>query len=58
MDAKQILEGKKPDVPLEPEDILIIPDNQPRNVAIKALETAVNIGTGITIWRVGYNVPR
>jgi len=58
IDAKLILQAKKPDLALEPDDILIIPHNQPRNVAIRAIETAVNIGSGITIWRVGYGVPR
>lgn len=58
VDAREILRSKKPDIALEPEDIVVIPDNTPKNIAIKAIETAVNIGSGITIWRVGYAAPR
>ncbi|HEX5432155.1 MAG TPA: polysaccharide biosynthesis/export family protein [Bryobacteraceae bacterium] len=57
VDASKILSAKAPDIALEPGDILLIPVNQPRNVAIRALETAVNIGSGIAIFRVGYPVP-
>ena len=51
LDMKKILEGKAPDVPLQPEDILFVPASTPKKAAIRAVEAAVQIGTGIIIWR-------
>jgi polysaccharide export outer membrane protein len=48
---KSILAGKSPDVPLQPNDILFVPNNAPRNAALRGLETAIQLGTGILIWR-------
>lgn len=53
LDLKRILSGKSEDLSLKPDDILFVPTNNGKNIAIKSLEAAVNIGTGITIWRVG-----
>jgi polysaccharide export outer membrane protein len=51
LDMKKILAGKTPDVPLQPEDILFVPSSTPKKAAIRAAEAAVQIGTGIIIWR-------
>jgi len=51
LDLKKILAGKAPDVPLQPEDILFVPASTPKKAAIRAAEAAVQIGTGIIIWR-------
>jgi polysaccharide export outer membrane protein len=51
-----ILAGKESDVPLQPNDILYVPDNRSKMAALRAIETAVAVGSGIAIWRVG--VPR
>ena len=53
VDLSQILSGKGEDIAMRPDDILVVPNNQAKSAAIRALETAVNVGTGITIWRVG-----
>jgi polysaccharide export outer membrane protein len=53
VNIKQILAGKSRDIMMEAEDILFIPNNATRNVALRAAEAALNVGTGITIWRVG-----
>jgi len=53
VNIKQILAGKSRDIMMEPEDILFVPNNTTRNVALRAAEAALNVGTGITIWRVG-----
>jgi polysaccharide export outer membrane protein len=47
----KILTGKSPDVPLQTEDILFIPGNAPKKAGIRALEAAIQAGTGIAIYR-------
>jgi polysaccharide export outer membrane protein len=51
VDLTRILNGKVPDVPMESEDILFVPNSLPKKAAIRALETAVQIGTGVAIFR-------
>jgi polysaccharide export outer membrane protein len=51
VDLKKILAGKGSDIPLAPEDILFIPASTPKRAAIRAAEAAVQVGTGIAIWR-------
>jgi polysaccharide export outer membrane protein len=51
VDLTRILSGKLPDVPMESEDILFVPNSLPKRAAIRALETAVQIGTGVVIFR-------
>jgi polysaccharide export outer membrane protein len=51
IDLKQILSGHKGDVKLLPEDILLVPNNLPKNVALRGLEAAISIGTGLAIYR-------
>ncbi len=51
VDLRRILAGKASDVPLQPEDILFVPASTPKRAAIRAAEAAVQIGTGIVIWR-------
>ena len=46
-----ILQGKSADVPLQPNDILLVPRDNVRQFAIKAAETAVAVGTGILIFK-------
>lgn len=47
----KILSGKAPDVELQADDILFIPDSTARNIGIRAAETALQIGTGVVIFR-------
>jgi len=51
VDLKKILAGKGPDVPLRADDILFIPTSATKNVALRSLEAAVQIGTGLAIYR-------
>ncbi len=51
VDLKKILAGKANDVSLQPDDILFIPASTPKRAAIRAAEAAVQIGTGVAIWR-------
>jgi polysaccharide export outer membrane protein len=49
--VKKILDGDAPDIQLHAEDILFVPNNIPKQAGLRALESAVNIGTGMAIWR-------
>ena len=55
LDLRKVLTGKSRDFALRAEDILYVPDNKPKSVALRAVEAAVNagtgIGTGIVVWR-------
>jgi polysaccharide export outer membrane protein len=51
VDVKKILDGKTSDVHMEPEDILFVPASAPKKAAIRALEAAVQMGTGLVIYR-------
>jgi polysaccharide export outer membrane protein len=46
-----LLEGRDPDISMQPEDILFVPSSAPKKVALRALEAAIQLGTGIVIWR-------
>ncbi len=47
----KILESKEPNVMLRPDDILFVPNNVPKNMALRGLEAAIQMGTGVVIWR-------
>jgi polysaccharide biosynthesis/export protein len=49
VNLKAVMDGA-PDVPMQPEDILFIPNNAPKNVMLRTLDTAVQMGTGVVIW--------
>lgn len=51
VDVKKILAGKENDVPLEPDDILFVPGSKSKNLVLRSLEAAVQIGTGVAIYR-------
>jgi polysaccharide export outer membrane protein len=51
VDVKRILSGRMPDVALEPDDILFIPGSTGKKVAMRGVEAAIQLGTGILIWR-------
>ncbi len=50
VDVKSILSGKKPDMPLHPNDVLFVPNSASKNAALRGVETAIQMGTGIVIW--------
>ncbi len=51
VNLQQILEGKAPDLQLHPNDILYIPDNVSRSATRRAAEAAIQIMTGVVIFR-------
>jgi polysaccharide export outer membrane protein len=51
VDLKEISDGSKADVILEPDDILFIPTSAPKKAALRAVEAAIQMGTGVVIWR-------
>jgi polysaccharide export outer membrane protein len=48
---KKILQAKAPDLPLQADDIVFVPSSKGKNIAVRSLETLVQIGTGISIRR-------
>jgi polysaccharide export outer membrane protein len=53
VDLKRVLSGQDKDVPMEPEDILLVPGSKTRTALLRGLESALQIGSGIAIYR-GY----
>jgi len=50
VDIKRVLAGKAEDIGLRANDVLFIPDSSSKQVAKKALDTALQTLTGLTIW--------
>lgn len=51
IDLQKVLAGSAEDVALHPNDILFVPNSTPKRAAIRAMEAAIEAGTGIAIWR-------
>lgn len=51
VDMRKILEGKSGDVALLPNDVLFIPNSVSKSALIRGLEAALQIGTGVAIYR-------
>jgi hypothetical protein len=45
------LEGTAPDLPLRANDILFVPGNKAKNITVRALKAAIQVGVGAAIWR-------
>ncbi len=50
VDLSKILDGKSPDVRMQAEDILFVPNSIPKRAAIRALEAAIQMG-GLAVLR-------
>jgi polysaccharide biosynthesis/export protein len=50
-DLGKILSGKSPDVPLQPNDILFVPRSATKTASLRAAEAAIQIGTGLAVYR-------
>jgi polysaccharide biosynthesis/export protein len=48
---RDLLAGTRPDIPLLPNDILLIPKSAAKNATLRAIETGIQLGTGVLIWR-------
>ncbi len=51
VDLSKILSNVAPDPTLQADDIVVVPNNTSRNVVLRAAETALQIGTGVVIFR-------
>ena len=51
VDLRKTLAGSAPDVGLQPEDILYVPSSMSKKAIIRGMEAAIQLGTGIIIWR-------
>jgi polysaccharide export outer membrane protein len=51
IDLRSIIAGRSADVPLNGEDILFVPNSAAKSATARGLEAAVQIGTGLAIWR-------
>jgi polysaccharide export outer membrane protein len=51
VNVKDVLNGKKSDIALRGDDILFIPGSTGKKAALRALEAAIQTGTGLAIWR-------
>lgn len=47
----KLMDGKGPDVVLQPDDILYIPNSTAHAIKVAAISAAIAAGTGILIWR-------
>jgi len=50
VNLKQLLEGKVSDVPLQPGDILFVPNSKAKTAAFKSLQSIVNAVSGMAIY--------
>jgi polysaccharide export outer membrane protein len=51
VDLKKMLSGQSEDLALKPDDILFIPSSVPKKFAVRSIEAAVQMATGVVIWR-------
>jgi polysaccharide export outer membrane protein len=51
LDLNKLLAGKLPDVMLQPNDILVVPNSSAKSASYRALEAIVNTGSGVAIYR-------
>ena len=54
VDLKKVLNQQSEDLQMRASDVLYIPDSHVKEFLFAALQTAVAVGTAITIYRVGY----
>lgn len=51
VNLNRVLEGKDEDVHMRPDDILWVPTNLPKSAMIRGAQAAVEMATGVVIWR-------
>ncbi len=51
INVQKILQGKAPDLQLQQEDILFVPNNAPKSAALRGVEAAIGIGSALVIYR-------
>ena len=55
VDLKKVLERAAEDVPLQPSDILYVPDSASKQAMYRALEFGVALGAGVALYRLAYH---
>jgi len=55
VDLKKVLERAAEDVPLQPSDILYVPDSASKQAMYRALEFGLALGAGVALYRVAYH---
>jgi len=51
VDLKRVLAGRAPDIAMLPNDILFVPDSMGKKALRRAAEAAIQLTTGVIIWR-------
>lgn len=51
VDLAMVMAGKAPDIQLHPNDVLFVPDNVPASAMKRATEAAIQMATGVMIYR-------
>jgi polysaccharide export outer membrane protein len=51
VNLKRVMTGKGEDIQLQPGDILFIPGSTIKRASIRAIEAAIQMGTGLAVWR-------
>jgi polysaccharide export outer membrane protein len=54
LDLKKILEFQAEDVPMHASDILYVPDDKVKAIALRAIELTVALGTSVAIYSIAY----
>jgi polysaccharide export outer membrane protein len=55
VDLKKVLERTSEDVPLQPSDILYVPDSASKQALYRALEFGLALGAGVALYRAAYH---
>ena len=51
VDLSKMMAGRAEDIMLRPNDVLVVPSSMPKQVGLKALDAAIQMATGVVIWR-------
>ena len=51
INLRKIFAGKSPDVPLQPDDILFVPESAGKKILGRGAEAAIQVATGVAIYR-------
>jgi polysaccharide export outer membrane protein len=51
VNLNRLMAGKGEDVVLRPDDILFVPNSMAKSSLVRAMEAAIQVGTGMAIWR-------
>jgi polysaccharide export outer membrane protein len=51
LDLGKIMNGKRTDIELQADDVVFVPSSLAKKISVRAIESAVNLATGILIWR-------